>query len=161
MTPDLDLTNLIQVIQKNSTLRKLSLHGEMFCQQELCTISRLFKAIPETVEDLNIAVRYGVPPKKSEELIADLSEDDSEGTLLNINQITFQYDILDERVLIPLLKRCRCLEKLVLNARLHSSFSQEIFSVLRGHCPKLKDLRMMKSLGSLCSGQGHFMFVRI
>ncbi|KAF9352862.1 hypothetical protein BGX26_009344 [Mortierella sp. AD094] len=146
-----DLTNLIRFIQKNSTLRKLSLYGGMFWQQKLSSISRLFKAIPETVEDLDIAARYGQPPKESEELTAELNEDDNEGAQLNINQIKFQHTMLDERVLVPLLKRCPRLKTIVLNVHLSRSLSQEFFSVLRGHCPQLKELRVMKNLGRFCS----------
>ncbi|KAF9352863.1 hypothetical protein BGX26_009345 [Mortierella sp. AD094] len=144
----LDLTDLTRLFQRILSLRKLRLHGRMFFKQKLSSISRLFNAIPTTVEDLIIA--YALPPFYTppntgpEGTAADLEDaensDCEEGAPLNITRIEFQISLLEDRILIPLLRRCSRLETLI-NSSQVSAISQEVCSALRQHCLQLTELR--------------------
>ncbi|KAF9099197.1 hypothetical protein BGX27_000652 [Mortierella sp. AM989] len=158
------LTNLIRLIQNNSELQSLNLVGPMFFRKRPSIISKLFRALPLTVERLTIGCTLsanGPPPfhvvssyddEGSNDHNDNNSDSDSEYEKpLNIKWIEFAQSLLEEQALIPLLKRCHRLETLVNN--LHS-FSQEIpppkilSSVIRDHCPRLVELQGRRSFNT-------------
>ncbi|KAF9112361.1 hypothetical protein BGX27_003501 [Mortierella sp. AM989] len=153
---DIDSTNLVQLLKRNLKLRKLGMHGRMFHCKDPNHVIRILQAIPKSVKSLVIEKIDPFPlPVDFDEHEAirirfedegDRNPDSKEETLLDITQIEFQGVMPDDKVLIPLLKRCTILEKLVFNRALGSGISQEFSSALRENCPRLNEFRLPKEL---------------
>ncbi|KAF9404099.1 hypothetical protein BGZ76_007118, partial [Entomortierella beljakovae] len=126
----LEIKKLIPLVKNNSQLQHLEVVGRIFYKKRPDTISRLFQVIPLSLKSLVIGeksrkITFGYCDAQADfgddEEPIDISNDNRDNgngngdgneseNLLNIESIEFKESLLDDSVLIPLLRRCHRLE---------------------------------------------------